>query len=129
MNIKNYISLIIFITSLALLSCSDENIVGNWVKDGSELEEGMEVYFLMEQNYPNPFNPSTSIDYSVAKAMNIELIVWSDDWIKQETLVDDFVQAGRYEINFNANGYPSGEYFYTMTGDGVTQVMKMKIVK
>ena len=129
MNIKNNISIIIFIISLTLLSCSDEDIVGNWVKDGSELEEGAEVYFLMDQNYPNPFNPSTSIVYSVAKPMNIELGVWSDDWIKQETLVNDFVQPGRYEVTFNAKDYPSGEYFYTMTGEGVTQVMKMKIVK
>ena len=129
MKSKLSVSLIFIITGLILISCSDEDIVGNWIKDGSELEEGTEVYFLMEQNYPNPFNPSTSIDYSVAKPMNIELVVWSDDWIKQETLVDDFVQAGRYEITFNAKDYPSGEYFYTMTGEGVTQVMKMKIVK
>ena len=129
MKSKLSVSLIFIITGLILISCSDEDIVGNWIKDGSELEEGTEVYFLMDQNYPNPFNPSTSIMYSVAKAMNIELVVWSDDWIKQETLVNDFVQPGRYQVKFNADDFPSGEYFYTMTGEGVTQVMKMKIVK
>jgi hypothetical protein len=129
MKIKLNISLLLVIISLTLPSCTDEDIVGNWVKDGSELEEGSEVYFLMYQNYPNPFNPSTSIKYQVAKPIYLELTIWSDDWVKQETLVNRFVQAGIYEVKFNASGYSSGEYFYTMTGEGMTQVMKLKIVK
>ena len=129
MNIKLNISLLLVIIALTSLSCTDEDIVGNWVMDGSELEEGSEVYFRMDQNYPNPFNPSTNIKFQVAKPMYLELNIWSDDWVKQETLIDKFVQTGNYEVTFNANGYSSGEYFYTMTGEGVTQVMKLKIVK
>jgi len=123
------VRLLLVLIVLTSLSCSDEDIVGNWVMDGSELEEGAEVYFRMYQNYPNPFNPSTSIKFQVAKPMNLELNIWSDDWIKQETLVDKYVEAGSYQVTFNASGYSSGEYFYSMTGEGVTQVMKMKIVK
>lgn len=129
MNIKIFYRLIQLIFILTFLSCSDENIVGNFVADGEELEEGSEVFFLMEQNYPNPFNPSTNIKFQVAKPIKLELTIWSEDWIKKATLLDKSFEPGYYEITFNAEGYSSGEYFYTMTGENVTQIMKMKIVK
>ncbi len=129
MNIKIFYQILLLISIFTLLSCSDENIVGNFVADGEELEEGSEVFFLMNQNNPNPFNPSTSITFQVAKQIKLELTIWSEDWVKKETLLDKSVEPGVYQITFNAEGYPSGEYFYTMTGEDVTQIMKMKIVK
>ena len=120
---------LLFVFIISIFSCSDENIVGNWVSDGQELEEGTEVFFQMNQNYPNPFNPSTNIKFQVAKHMKLELTVWSDDWVKKEILLNKYFQPGIYEVNFNAEGYSSGEYFYTMTGEGITQIRKMKLVK
>jgi uncharacterized protein YpbB len=129
MNIKIFYQILLLISIFTLLSCSDENIVGNFVADGEELEEGSEVFFLMYQNYPNPFNPSTSITFQVAKQIKLELTIWSEDWVKKETLLDKSFEPGVYQVTFNAEGYPSGEYFYTLTGEDVTQIMKMKIVK
>ena len=129
MNNKLFLFLIIPVCSLIILSCSDENIIGNWVSDGNELEEGSKVYFNMEQNYPNPFNPSTVINFRVFERIKVELIIWSDDWVKKATLLDKFCDYGNYQVIFNAEGFPSGEYFYTMTGESVTQIRKMKIVK
>ena len=129
MDIKMFYQILLLISIFTLLSCSDENIVGNWIADGKELEEGSNVFFIMEQNYPNPFNPSTNIRFQVAKHIKLELTIWSEDWIKKETLLDKSFEPGVYEITFNAEGYPSGEYFYTMTGEGVAQIRKMKIVK
>lgn len=129
MNIKMFYQILLLISIFTLLSCSDENIVGNFVADGEELEEGSEVFFLMNQNYPNPFNPSTTIGFQVAKQIKLELTIWSEDWVKKETLLNKSFSPGVYEVQFNAEGYSSGEYFYTMTGEDVTQIMKMKIVR
>lgn len=125
-DIFNILSTMFFVV---MISCSDEGIVSNYVYDGEELEEGTLVYFQMEQNYPNPFNPSTSITYGVAKSIYLELEIFSEDWVKVAILINKVHEPGFYEITFNAEELASGEYYYTMTGDGVTQIMKMKLVK
>ena len=122
-------SIVILLIVLGNLTCSDEDIVGNWVSDGEELQEGTLVYFEMEQNYPNPFNPSTTIYFNIAKLIHIDLEVYSEDWIKVATLISEELEPGTHAVTFNAEGLSSGEYFYTMTGEGVTQIRKMKLTK
>jgi len=39
-------------------------------------EEIIPLKFSLEQNYPNPFNPSTTIEYSLSKNGEVELIVY-----------------------------------------------------
>jgi hypothetical protein len=129
MNKRIFFLSTVLLFAFIFLSCTHEDLVGNWVADGEVLEEGSEVFFLLEQNYPNPFNPTTSIRFSVAKQIQLELNIWSEDWVKKETLLNKSFAPGAYEVQFNAEGYSSGEYFYTMTGEDVTQIMKMKIVK
>ena len=120
-----------FILTLLVLnfSCSDENKIAAAFSGDEELGEGSRVDFLLEQNYPNPFNPSTVIRFTVGRAMQIKLDIYNDDWVKVCTIIDKEFMAGIYSITFNAENLPSGDYFYVMTGDGVKQIRKMKLVK
>jgi hypothetical protein len=85
--------------------------------------------FSLSQNYPNPFNPSTKIIYSVAKATDVKLYVTNILGQTVEVLVDNFREAGTYEITFNAENLSTGLYIYTLDAGDVKISKKMTLVK
>lgn len=85
--------------------------------------------FELEQNYPNPFNPSTRIAYQIPKTSEVQLKVYDVLGREVETLVSGVQQAGRYEVVFNASRLASGIYFYRLQAGGVSQTMRMVMVK
>lgn len=67
------------------------------------------------QNYPNPFNPSTTIAYGIPKSGAVSLEIFDLLGRKVATLLNEqYQQAGRYNINFNASGLASGIYIYRL---------------
>ena len=81
--------------------------------------------FGLEQNYPNPFNPSTNIKYSVAETGSIKLSIYSVIGEQVAVLVDGIVQAGFYEVKFDAYNLPSGIYFYRLQAGSFLETKKM----
>jgi len=81
------------------------------------------------QNYPNPFNPSTKIIYSIKQDGLVTLKVYDILGKEIRTLVNEFVPAGNYEVEFNASQFPSGIYFYTINSGAFTQTRKMLLMK
>jgi len=70
--------------------------------------------FSLAQNYPNPFNPLTMIRYSLPEKSNITLKIFNPLGKEIELLIDETKEAGTYEIVWNAEGLPSGIYFYKL---------------
>ena len=68
--------------------------------------------YALEQNYPNPFNPGTTILYQLPKDGFVTLKIYDILGNEVVTLVDEFREAGKYEVNFNANSLASGVYIY-----------------
>lgn len=85
--------------------------------------------FSLYQNYPNPFNPKTKIIFDIAKSEFTKLAV--NDILGREisVLIDEFKQAGRYSVSFNASALSSGIYFYTLQSGGVKETKKMILSK
>ena len=83
----------------------------------------------MEQNYPNPFNPSTLIKYSVAQDGFVNVSIFNLLGEKVATLVNNNMQAGSYEVNFNAGSLSSGVYFYSIEAGDFKAVRKMMLMK
>lgn len=90
--------------------------------------------FALEQNYPNPFNPSTNISYVVGSdhffsGQHITLRVF--DLLGQEIalLVDEVQTPGRYSVQFNGTGKPSGVYFYRLQIGSFSVVKRMMLLK
>jgi type IX secretion system substrate protein len=94
-----------------------------------QISQNIPDEFALLQNYPNPFNPNTLIDYSVAKAGNVTLEVYDISGKKIATLVNEDKAVGNYRVDFNASGFASGIYLYTLKADGVSLTKKMLLVK
>jgi hypothetical protein len=85
--------------------------------------------FSLYQNYPNPFNPTTNIKFGIPKATNVKLAVYDMLGREVETLVNQSMNPGTYEVRFNSSKLSSGIYFYKLiTGDFVS-VKKMSLIK
>jgi hypothetical protein len=85
--------------------------------------------YSLSQNYPNPFNPSTTIQYSIPESGNVKLVVYNSLGKEITTLVNEFKQPGKYEINFKGIDIPSGVYYYQLQTNGFVQTKKMVLLK
>jgi len=70
--------------------------------------------FILAQNYPNPFNPGTVISYKLPVSGKVILKVYDILGREVITLVNEEKPAGKYEVEFNAEGLASGIYFYQL---------------
>lgn len=85
--------------------------------------------FNLKQNYPNPFNPTTTINYSIPKASNVQLKIYDVLGKEVATLVNEGKIAGSYSVNFDASMLSSGIYFYSLKSDNLYQVKRMILLK
>ena len=81
------------------------------------------------QNYPNPFNPTTNIKYDVPKNSPVKIRVYDIMGKLVDVLVNQEMEAGSYEVNWNATNRASGVYFYKIEAGEFTKVMRMMLVK
>jgi len=87
-----------------------------------------ESYFKT-RNYPNPFNPSTTITYILPQSTYVSLIIFDRLGREVQVLVDQNQDGGEHSVEFNANQYPSGIYFYRIKTPEKTEVRKMLFTK
>ncbi len=90
--------------------------------------------FELGQNYPNPFNPTTTIRYSLANPVKVELKIYNILGELVRTLVNKEQPAGRHEASWDgkdesSRNLPSGIYLYQIKAGDFTKKMKMLLVK
>lgn len=90
--------------------------------------------FVLYQNYPNPFNPNTKIRFEVPSVgayrnTPLQIIVYDILGKEVEMLINEQMQPGSYEAEWNGSNYTSGVYFYKLTVCDFTEVKKMILVK
>ncbi len=85
--------------------------------------------YSLNQNYPNPFNPTTTIEYSIAKAGLVTIDLYNTLGQKVKTLVNSNQISGRYTVTVNANELSSGVYFYSIKAGDFSQTKKMILMK
>ena len=85
--------------------------------------------FLLYQNYPNPFNSSTIITYTLAEKSFVNLTVYDILGGEVRKLVEIFKESGTHHAVFNADGLPSGIYFYCLTTGTISLVRKAVFIK
>ncbi len=97
----------------------------------NELEDSdLPTELRLEQNYPNPFNPTTNIEFSLPKRMDVKLEVFNSLGRRVAILVDEARPAGFHTIRFDASSLSSGMYFYRLFSNGnVVTTKKMILIK
>jgi hypothetical protein len=96
--------------------------------------------YSLSQNYPNPFNPKTKIKFDVPVDDpegtprirgndRVVLKVYDELGKEIETIVNEKLNAGTYEVTFDASKYPSGVYFYRMQVGEYNDTKKMILLK
>lgn len=105
-----------------------KNPTGNLVLING-IQSGIPSNFNLKQNYPNPFNPLTVISFQVPKSDFITLKIFNILGNEVTTLINENVQAGSYEVNWDASNHPSGIYFYAIQTGNFTETRKMILLK
>lgn len=85
--------------------------------------------FSLAQNFPNPFNPTTTIEFSLPKSGVVTLAVFNILGEQVKTLINEERSAGKQSVNFNANNFASGVYFYRLQTGNLVQTKKMLLLK
>jgi uncharacterized delta-60 repeat protein len=105
---------------------------------GISQENNLIDNYRLYQNYPNPFNPSTKIRYSIPSVIlpqaqgNIKVTLKVYDILGNQVaaLVDEYKQAGIYEVEFSSKGeLSSGIYYYHLQAGEFSQTKKLILLK
>ena len=97
-------------------------------KTGKGTNIEVTTYELFD-NYPNPFNPSTKIVYQIPERGNVSLKVYDMLGKEVTTLVEEYRDEGRYEIDFDAGNLASGIYIYQLRVNNFISTKKMLLMK
>src|SRR4030095_2049376 len=85
--------------------------------------------FRLYQNYPNPFNPVTKIRFDISSAGTANVTVYDILGREAAILVNEELNPGTYEIEWNSSAYSSGIYYYRLILGDFSQTMKMILAK
>jgi len=68
--------------------------------------------YMLYQNFPNPFNPDTRIKYTLKSSGRAKIIVYDLAGKEVNILIDEYKNAGSYEVTFTPKNLSSGIYYY-----------------
>ncbi len=81
------------------------------------------------RNYPNPFNSSTVIKFRTAEAIYANLSIYNIRGQKVETLIDGNINAGEYNLQWNAGGLSSGTYLARLKAGEYSETIRMQLIR
>ncbi|MCU0645889.1 MAG: T9SS type A sorting domain-containing protein, partial [bacterium] len=85
--------------------------------------------FCLFQNYPNPFNHATNIRYSLSQSNWVSLKIYDMLGRMVAEPVNQFCEAGNFEIVFDAKACPSGVYFCILQVGQACESRKLLLLK
>jgi len=95
----------------------------------SEVIIGKPVETGITQNYPNPSNPRSKIEYQIASASKVSIIVYNIKGQEVAVLVNEIKEAGYFSAEFDGTNFASGVYFYRIIAGSYINTKRMILVK
>lgn len=95
------------------------------IAGNTEIPNKFELY----QNYPNPFNPKTVISFQLPVNSFTELVIYDMLGRKVATLVNEQLQPGTYEVDFDGSKFSSGVYYCKLISGNYSDTKKMILIK
>lgn len=85
--------------------------------------------FELNQNYPNPFNPTTTISFALKNPARTSIKIYNLTGHLVKILLDENLNAGSYQILFDASDLASGVYFCQLHSGKQAARKKMMLVR
>lgn len=97
----------------------------------AEVDAPVEVPARAEvfQNYPNPFRGATTIGFSLPDAEHVAIHVLDVLGREVSEVLDRRLDAGTYNVRFDASGLSSGVYLYRLKAGKTVETRQMMLVK
>jgi photosystem II stability/assembly factor-like uncharacterized protein len=99
------------------------------VEPGSEAKSTLPLEYALYQNYPNPFNPATTIVFELPRRGDVLLRVFNVLGQEIATLASGSFPPGRFKAQWDAQGFPSGVYFYRLESGSFKGTQKMILLR
>lgn len=103
-----------------------------WIGESTDItrqDGAIPVSFSLAQNSPNPFNPTTTIRFSLPRAVDVSIAVYNVLGQHVTTLVNAWMQPGVHAVHFDGSGLASGMYYYRLTAGNFVGTRKMLLVR
>ena len=100
-------------------------VLTNINQTGYEIPSSYRLY----TNYPNPFNPYTKIKFDLPENTIVEIKVFDITGAEVDILLSENMNAGSYELNYNAGKLTSGVYFYQIITSNFSETRRMVLLK
>lgn len=94
-----------------------------------EIDSIIPTDLALEQNYPNPFNPSTRIKFSLPTNSHATIKIFNAIGEEVAELLNKELISGTYEVEWVANEFTSGVYFYQLQTEEFVETKKMILMK
>lgn len=85
--------------------------------------------FSINSISPNPFNPQAEISFNVSRAGILSLDVFDISGRLVENIFNNAMEPGAFRVVWDGAGYPTGVYFFRLSGDGYSSVKKATLLK
>lgn len=95
----------------------------------NNISENIPNSYGLFQNYPNPFNPVTIFGFRIAEFGLAKLTIYDALGKEIAIIVNEEMQPGSYNVNWDASNYPSGVYFYKLESVDFVESKKMVLIK
>ncbi|MGE5797096.1 MAG: T9SS type A sorting domain-containing protein [Ignavibacteria bacterium] len=89
----------------------------------------MPVKFSLGQNYPNPFNSVTTISFSIPSKSYVMLKIFDVLGKEISILISKEMNPGVYTQQWDAAGFPSGVYFYSLEAGSFSETKKLILLR
>ena len=86
--------------------------------------------FSLGQNYPNPFNVTTTIPFTLDRALPVRVVVYNGLGQCVATLIDGQMSSGQHQLRWDAGMYSSGVYLIALESESIpSQARKVMLIK
>lgn len=113
-----------------VIKSGEEAVISNPIVEKLRVSsDAIPEKYSLDQNYPNPFNPTTMISWQSPVSRHQVLKVFDVLGNEVAVLVNEFREAGRYEVEFNASRLASGIYVYRLQAGSFVETKKMILLR
>ena len=114
-----------------LFSCNDQFEIIEIIAANSNGQINAMVVkdFSISDAYPNPFNPTTSMEIVMPLAGEMNVMVYNLLGQSIATLANGYMDAGTYNLTWDASNIPSGMYLLKAEYAGNISTQKLMLVK